>query len=39
VIIIVGVVQDIVGKVKSDMLMQKYDTIDLTHVDKNIRGL
>ena len=39
VIIIVGVVQDIDGKVKSDMLMQKYDTIDLTHVDKNIRGL
>lgn len=39
VIIIVGVVQDIVGKIKSDMLMQKYDTIDLTHVDKNIRGL
>ncbi len=29
VIIIVGVVQDIVGKVKTDMLMQRYDKIDL----------
>lgn len=39
VIIIVGVVQDVVGKMKTDMLMQRYDKIDLTHVDKNVRGL
>ena len=39
VIIIVGVVQEIMGKVKSDMLMQRYDTIDLSGVDKNIQKL
>jgi len=39
VIIIVGVVQEIMGKVKSDMLMQRYDTIDLSGVDKNLQKL
>ena len=39
VIIIVGVVQDIVGKVKTDMLMQRYDKIDLSGIDKNLQQL
>jgi preprotein translocase subunit SecY len=37
VIIIVGVVQDIVGKVKTDMLMQRYDKIDLNNVGRNLK--
>ena len=36
VIIIVWVVQDIVSKIKTDMVMQKYDTIDLTTVSKKL---
>lgn len=39
VIIIVGVVQDIVGKIKTDMLMQRYDKIDLGAVGKNLQKL
>ncbi|MCX6822702.1 MAG: preprotein translocase subunit SecY [candidate division SR1 bacterium] len=39
VIIIVGVVQDIVGKIKTDMLMQRYDKIDLSGIDKNLQQL
>lgn len=39
VIIIVGVVQEIVSKMKTDLLMQKYDTIDLGTVGKNIHKL
>lgn len=39
VIIIVGVVQDIMGKVKTDMLMQRYDTIDLGHIGKKEQTL
>lgn len=39
VIIIVGVVQDIVSKVKTDMLMQKYDKIDLGTIDRNLQKL
>jgi preprotein translocase subunit SecY len=34
VIIIVWVVQDIVGKIKTDMLMQRYDKIDLGTIGK-----
>jgi preprotein translocase subunit SecY len=36
VIIIVWVVQDIMSKIKTDMVMQKYDTIDLTTVSKKL---
>jgi preprotein translocase subunit SecY len=39
VIIIVWVVQDIVSKIKADMLMKKYDTMDLTRVSDNIQKL
>jgi len=39
VIIIVWVVQDIMNKVKTDMLMQRYDKIDLSTVSKNINQL
>jgi preprotein translocase subunit SecY len=39
VIIIVWVVQDIMGKIKTDMLMQRYDKIDLSGVDKNLQKL
>lgn len=39
VIIIVGVVQDIMGKIKSDMMMQRYDKIDLSGVDKKLQSL
>jgi preprotein translocase subunit SecY len=39
VIIIVWVVQDIMGKVKSDMMMQRYDKIDLSGVDKKLQSL
>ncbi|MCX6824483.1 MAG: preprotein translocase subunit SecY [candidate division SR1 bacterium] len=34
VIIIVGVVQEIMSKVKTDMLMQRYDKIDLSSMNK-----
>ena len=34
VIIIVGVVQEIMGKIKTDMLMQRYDKIDLSSMNK-----
>jgi preprotein translocase subunit SecY len=37
VIIIVGVVQEIVGKVKTDMLMQRYDKIDLNTLGRNLK--
>lgn len=36
VIIIVWVVQEIMNKIKSDMLMQRYDKIDLNTVSKNL---
>jgi preprotein translocase subunit SecY len=39
VIIIVWVVQEIMNKVKTDLLMQRYDTIDLHTVNKNINKL
>jgi len=39
VIIIVWVVQDIISKVKTDMLMQRYDKIDLNTVSKNLSQL
>ena len=39
VIIIVWVVQDIMSKVKTDMLMQRYDKIDLDSVSKNLNQL
>ena len=39
VIIIVWVVQDIMGKIKSDMMMQRYDKIDLSGVDKKLQSL
>ena len=39
VIIIVGVVQDIVGKIKTDMLMERYDSLDVASVSKNIHSL
>jgi preprotein translocase subunit SecY len=39
VIIIVGVVQEIMNKVKTDMLMQRYDKIDLGTVSKNLNSL
>lgn len=39
VIIIVGVVQDIMNKVKTDMLMKKYDTMDLSRVSDSIKSL
>lgn len=39
VIIIVWVVQDIMNKIKSDMLMKKYDTMDLARVSDRIRKL
>ncbi len=39
VIIIVGVVQEIVNKVKTDMLMQRYDKIDLNTVTKSVSRL
>lgn len=39
VIIIVGVVQEIVGKLKTDMLMQRYDKIDLSGIDHNLQKL
>ena len=39
VIIIVGVVQEIMNKIKTDMLMQRYDKIDLGTVTKNLSQL
>jgi preprotein translocase subunit SecY len=39
VIIIVWVVQEIMNKIKTDMLMQRYDKIDLGTVTKNINKL
>ena len=39
VIIIVWVVQEIMNKVKTDMLMQRYDKIDLNTVSKNLSQL
>jgi len=39
VIIIVWVVQDILNKVKSDMLMERYEKIDLNEVSGNINKL
>lgn len=39
VIIMVWVVQDIINKVNSDLLMQRYDKIDLDHVSKNLDSL
>lgn len=39
VIIMVWVVQDIINKVNSDLLMQRYDKIDLDHVSKNLDNL
>lgn len=39
VIIIVWVVQEIMNKVKTDMLMQRYDKIDLGTVTKNLNQL
>ena len=39
VIIIVWVVQEIMSKIKTDMLMQRYDKIDLNTVSKNLREL
>lgn len=39
VIIIVWVVQEIMGKIKTDMLMQRYDKIDLNTVSKNLNQL
>lgn len=39
VIIIVWVVQDIMNKVKTDMLMKKYDTMDLARVSDSIKKL
>ncbi|HMS91057.1 MAG TPA: preprotein translocase subunit SecY [Candidatus Absconditabacterales bacterium] len=39
VIIIVGVVQEIMSKVKTDLLMQRYDKIDLGTVSKNLHKL
>lgn len=39
VIIIVGVVQDIMNKIKTDMLMQRYDKIDLHTVSKKVNAL
>jgi len=39
VIIIVWVVQDIISKVKADMLMKKYDSMDLARVSDGIRKL
>lgn len=39
VIIIVWVVQEIISKIKTDMLMQRYDKIDLGTVSKNISQL
>ncbi|MEI6775194.1 MAG: hypothetical protein WCL18_10935 [bacterium] len=39
VIIIVGVVQEIMNKIKTDMLMQRYDKIDLGAVTKNLSQL
>lgn len=39
VIIMVWVVQDIINKVNSDLLMQRYDKIDLNHVSKNLDNL
>ena len=39
VIIIVWVVQDIMNKLKTDMLMQRYDKIDLDTVSKNLTQL
>lgn len=39
VIIIVWVVQDIMNKVKADMLMKKYDSMDLSRVSDNVSRL
>jgi preprotein translocase subunit SecY len=39
VIIIVWVVQDIINKVKTDLLMQRYDKIDLGTVSQSINQL
>jgi preprotein translocase subunit SecY len=39
VIIIVWVVQEIMNKIKTDMLMQRYDKIDLDVVSKNLNQL
>ncbi len=39
VIIIVWVVQEIMGKIKTDMLMQRYDKIDLNTVSKNLHQM
>lgn len=39
VIIIVWVVQEIMNKVKTDMLMQRYDKIDLWTVNKNLHKM
>jgi len=39
VIIIVGVVQDLMNKIKTDMLMQRYDKIDLHTVSKKVNAL
>lgn len=39
VIIIVWVVQDIMSKIKTDLLMKKYDTMDLARVSDGIRKL
>lgn len=39
VIIIVGVVQEIMSKIKTDMLMQRYDKIDLGTISKNLSQL
>jgi preprotein translocase subunit SecY len=39
VIIIVWVVQEIMSKIKTDMLMERYDNIDLDAVSKNIKAL
>ena len=39
VIIIVWVVQEIMNKIKTDMLMERYDNIDLDVVSKNLKAL
>lgn len=39
VIIIVGVVQDIISKVQTDMIMQKYEKFDVTQVNKSLSEL
>ena len=39
VIIMVGVVQEIVNKVETDLLMEKYESFDMKNLNKNIQKL